>query len=78
MSTMSVRLPDSIHQRLRDLARRERVSINQLITTAVAEKLSALDTEEYLQQRAKRASRERFQEVLRKVPDVLPVPGDEL
>ena len=78
MSTMSVRLPDSIHQRLRDLARRERVSINQLITTAVAEKLSALDTEEYLQQRAKRASRGRFQEVLRKVPDVLPVPGDEL
>ena len=78
MSTMSVRLPDSIHQRLRDLARRERVSINQLITTAVAEKLSALDTEEYLQQRAKRASRQRFQEVLRKVPDVLPVPGDEL
>ncbi|MBL7224464.1 MAG: toxin-antitoxin system HicB family antitoxin [Candidatus Brocadiae bacterium] len=78
MSTMSVRLPDSLHQRLRALAKRERVSINQFITLAVAEKLSALDTEEYLKERAKGASRERFLEALSRVPDVPPVPGDEL
>ena len=78
MSTMSVRLPDSLHQRLRALAKRERVSINQFITLAVAEKLSALDTEEYLKERAKGASRERFLEALSHVPDVPPVPGDEL
>ena len=78
MSTLSVRLPDSIHARLRALAKRERVSLNQLITTALAEKLSALDTEEYLEARAKRASRSRFRKALRAVPDVPPDDADRL
>ncbi len=48
MSTISLRLPDSLHQTLRDLAAKEQVSINQLIALAVAEKVSALATEDYL------------------------------
>jgi len=78
MSTMSLRLPESLHQKVRELAEREGVSINQLVTTALAEKISALLTEEYLQARAKRGSRERFREILNKVPDTQPKPGDEL
>ena len=74
MGTLSVRLADSIHARVRALAKREGVSINQLIATAVAEKLSALDTEEYLEGRAKRGSRARFRKALRAVPDV---PADD-
>jgi predicted DNA-binding ribbon-helix-helix protein len=49
MSTLSVRLPSSFHQQLRDLAVREGVSMNQLISSAVGEKLAALMTEEYLE-----------------------------
>jgi predicted transcriptional regulator len=75
---MSIRLPDSLHKRLRHLARREHVSMNQLVTAAVAEKLSALDTEEYLQKRAARASKKRFHEALDNVPDVPPDPADPL
>ena len=41
MSTISLRLPDSLHQTLRELAAKEKVSINQLITLAVAEKAAA-------------------------------------
>jgi hypothetical protein len=78
MSTMSLRIPDSYHARLRELAKREHVSINQLITSALAEKLSALDTEAYLQARAKKASRKRFDEALEHVPDIAPEKGDEL
>jgi len=78
MGAMSVRLPDSIHRRLKALATRERVSMNQLVTTALAEKLSALDTEDYLKSRAERASDKRFRQALRKVPDAQPLPGDEL
>ena len=74
MSALSIRLPDSIHARLRDLAKREGVSINQLVTTALAEKLSALDTECLLKERAARASKARFRKALRAVPDV---PADE-
>ena len=78
MSTMSLRLPESLHQKVRELAEREGVSINQLVTTALAEKISALLTEEYLQARAERGSLERFEEILKKVPNTEPKPGDEL
>ena len=78
MSTMSLRLPESLHQKVRELAEREGVSINQLVTTALAEKISALLTEEYLLARAARGSRERFLEVLAKVPDSEPEPGDQI
>ena len=38
MSTISLRLPESLHRRVRELAKEEDVSINQFITTAVAER----------------------------------------
>ena len=78
MSTMSLRLPESLHERAREIAKREGVSINQLIATALAEKLSALDTLQYLEARAAKGSREAFLEVLSRVPEVAVDPEDEL
>lgn len=78
MSTLSLRLPDSLHQKLRELAARDDVSINQLIATAVAEKASALLTVEYLEERARGADRRVLDRVLARVPDIPPVAGDEL
>jgi len=78
MSTLSLRLPDYLHKGIRELAQREGVSINQFITLAVAEKLSALTTEDYLAERAKRGSRAKYEAVLAKVPDVEPEPYDQL
>ncbi len=78
MSTISLRLPESLHQRLRQLARREGVSINQLINSAVAEKLSALLAEEYLKKRSKRGNRRKFDRALSKVRDVEPESSDRL
>ena len=78
MSTISLRLPDSLHKQVRRLAERESVSINQLITLAVAEKLSALTTEEYLEARAKRGSREKFERAMKRVPKVQPDDYDRL
>ena len=78
MSTLSLRLPDSLHKRIRDLAQQEGISINQFISTAVAEKMAALMTVEYLEERAQRGSREKFLAVLAKIPDTAPDPGDEL
>jgi len=78
VSTISLRLPESLHARLRLLSKKDRVSINQFVATAVAEKISALETEEYLQKRAKRASREKFEEALAQVPDVEPEPHDRI
>ena len=78
MSALSLRLPNSVHERARELARREGVSINQLVAAALAEKMSALLTEEYLEARAQRGSRERFLVALAQVPAVAPDPEDEL
>lgn len=76
MSAISLRLPESLHRQLREVARREGISINQLISTAVAEKLSALMTEEYLEARARRGDRAAYDAVLGKVRDREPGPGD--
>jgi hypothetical protein len=78
MSTMSLRLPESLHKKAKEVAKQEGVSMNQLITTALAEKLSALLTEEYLEARARQGSREKFERVLGKVREREPVPGDEI
>ena len=78
MSTLSLRLPDSLHKQIRELARREGISINQFISMAAAEKVSALLTVDYLERRAKRASRDKFEAVLAKVPDVEPEGYDRL
>ena len=43
MSSLSLRLPDSLHRKIRELAKEEGISINQFITTALAEKLSAIE-----------------------------------
>ena len=70
MSTLSGRLPDSLHRGVKELASKEGISINQFVATAVAEKMSALMTEESLQERARRGSRARYEAALAQVPDV--------
>lgn len=78
MSTLSLRLPESLHRKIRELAERDDVSINQFIATAAAEKAAAILTVEYLEARARRGRVRLFDRVLARVPDVPPVSGDEL
>jgi predicted transcriptional regulator len=78
MSALSVRLPQSLHRKLGEFAAREGISINQLINSAVAEKMSALMTEEYLQERAARGTRRKFAAALAKVADREPEASDRL
>ena len=69
MSTLSLRIPNSLHEQIRHLAKRDGISINQFLASAAAEKMSALVTEEYIEERARRASQRKFQRVLKKIPD---------
>lgn len=78
MSTLSLRLPDSLHRLAKEIAREEHVSVNHFISTAVAEKISALSTETYLMHRAARGSRKDFEQMMASVPDVPADPGDEI
>jgi predicted transcriptional regulator len=78
MSALSVRLPESLHRKLAELAEREGVSINQFVNSAVAEKMAALLTEEYLADRARAGNRRKFRAVLAKVAAVEPDANDRL
>ena len=78
MGALSLRLPESIHRHIRDIAKAEGVSINQLISSAITEKISAIMTEEYLQKRADRANIKDMEAVLNKVSKREPMKGDEL
>jgi hypothetical protein len=78
MSTISLRLPDSLHEQIRTLANVDGISINQFISTAAAEKLAALMTVDYLEERAKRGTRQRFEAALKRLPDVEPADDDKL
>ena len=78
MSSISIRLPDSLHRTAIELSKKDNISINQFISTALAEKISALMTEDYLMKRANSApNREEFEKLLKKVPDIEPEEHDK-
>ncbi len=78
MSELSLHLPKSLYEQLRELAQEEGISVNQFVMLAVAEKIATISTIEYLENRAKRGSREKFLEILNKAPDVEPDESDRL
>ena len=75
MSALSIRLPESLHRNARAYAEQEGVSVNQLIASALAEKLAALGAQDYLASRAARASKTKFEQALAQVPDADAVEG---
>ncbi len=77
MGTLSVRFPNSVHNAIKKAAKADDISINQFVTSAVIEKLTALNTEDIIATRAKRGSREKYLAVLNKVPDDIPADEDE-
>lgn len=72
MGAMSIRLPESLDRYARAYAEREGVSVNQWVTTALAEKLAALGAEDFLKARAARGARSKIERALGKVPDAPP------
>jgi uncharacterized protein (DUF1778 family) len=78
MSALTVRLPESLHRHLKNAAEIDGVSVNQFISLAVAEKLSALQTYDLISRRAERSSRDDFLAALAAVPAGKVVDGDEI
>lgn len=73
--TLNVTLPDSLYKKAVEVADRERISVERVVCSALAEQLSAL---ERLEERAARSSEEAFRAALAKVPDVEPPEYDRL
>ncbi len=77
-NVLSVRIPKSLHNQVRELAEEEGISMNQFVMVALAEKVAALQAIDYLEKRAERGSREKLLEILAKAPDVEPEELDRL
>lgn len=78
MSQYALRLPNSLFEHARVLAKKEHTSLNQFFITAIAEKISALDTEDFLINRARLANEGAYFNVLKKVKKTPPISGDEI
>lgn len=80
MSQYALRLPNSLMEHVKKLSRQDRVSMNQFMLSAIAEKASAVATEEYFKSRAARADLAKARAVLQKIQRVgnPPLPQDEL
>lgn len=78
MSTLTIRLPDSLHGKIREFAKADGISINQFLTSAAAEKMAALLTVDYLRRESALADSSAFRAALKKAPAVRPDPGDEI
>lgn len=63
-SNVALRLQPSLLEEVRKLAKEEGVAVNQFVNVAVAEKLSALRTENYFRERAARGDVGRALEIL--------------
>jgi hypothetical protein len=78
-SNVALRLQESLLQEARRVAASEGVALNQFINVAVAEKLSALRTEEYFQERSARADIAKAKRILKRAGKGKPPrPGDEI
>lgn len=72
----NVAVPESLLKQVRELSEREGITVDQFVLSAIAEKASAWTTVDYLKERAKRGSREKFLKALSKIPKVEPDEDD--
>jgi hypothetical protein len=77
LTTIQARVPDPLARQANELAAREKITLDQLVSIALAYQISAWHTRDTIEDRAKRGSWEKLDRVLAKVRDVPPLPGDE-
>jgi predicted transcriptional regulator len=77
MTALTVRLPNSVHQKIKELAERDAISVNQFIASAAAEKMASVMTLDYLKSEAAKGKRSDFDQYLSRVPDAPAPHGDE-
>jgi predicted transcriptional regulator len=77
MTALTVRLPNSVHHKIKELAERDDISVNQFIASAAAEKMASVLTLDYLKVEAGKGDRSDFKRYMSMVPDAPAQEGDE-
>ncbi|GCL39445.1 hypothetical protein H6F47_22410 [Sphaerospermopsis sp. FACHB-1094] len=78
MSNLNVQIPESLYKQIEALAAKENMTLEQLVAIALSAQVSAWMTKDYIEEKAKRGSWHKFQQVLAKVPNVEPEDYDKL
>lgn len=78
MNAITVELPESLFMKISELSRSEGISANQFLVLAAAEKMSAILTESYLEEEARKGRREDFEKVMKAVPGAEPEEHDRI
>lgn len=78
MRTLNINLPDSLVAKMEELSKKDGISLEYFVSLAVAEKISSWVTDGFIQDRAKRANKEKYLQVLKLVPNREPLEHDKL
>ena len=77
MTALTVRLSNSVHEKIKELAEREDISVNQFIASAAAEKMASVMTLDYLKSEGSRGERRDFERYLSLVSNAPAQENDE-
>ena len=78
MKTIEAQIPEPVLKQAQELAAREHIPLEQIISLAVTQAVGVWSNESYIALRARRASRKKFQDALKEVPDIEPPECDRL
>ena len=78
MTTIHAQIPDLIYKQASNLAKKEKMSIEQIINIALAQALGAWSSQSIMAERAKRGDRKTYLTALAQVPDVEPAEHDKM
>ncbi len=78
MKTLEVQVPEVLIQEVNELAEKQKASVDQIVSIALAAQVSAWRTRESIPSRARRVDWRKVDEILARVPDVPAQPGDEV
>jgi hypothetical protein len=78
MAKLQLRLPESIHNKVRKIAEKEQVSINQLLVNSISNEIIRYETQQFFAGRSKDFNEQGFLEALREIPAVEPLEVDRL
>jgi hypothetical protein len=78
MSTLEVKIPDLLLKQVNEVAVKEKVSVDQIVSIALAAQVSASQARESISSRARRVDWQKVDDILDRVPANPPLPGDEV
>jgi hypothetical protein len=78
MKPIELNIPYEIYRKLENLASQDHQSVSAFASRKLEEFARAVEDFNELERRANRANREKFESSMANVPNVAPVPGDEV